>query len=274
MLARPRVGAGKPRPGWLGAVLERVEIEGGEAGKSANRVVDADADEGTGAVTSDDPGHGVQATKHDDDGGHAETRAWVWIDGRRHALRRAVDAHGRVALVVDGVARDLFHIVDAWAGAMLAGHGVHAAVVHCGDAGRRRDSAPSSIIVGGFSWDGAVRAVDDAGVPTLDPVGVAIAAVATVTDHEGCCSGPAAPPIREIHRDRPVLRSTSVGPPQGSMPRWRGLLGGAGSGTPFDTPAPHVGHAWHRPGRRGPRLQAVARRLPRIRVTIAALLAA
>lgn len=273
MLARPLVGAGKPRPGWLGAVLERVEIEGGGEGEGANRV--ADADEGTGAVTSDDAGHGARATEHDDDGDQAEKRAWVWIDGRRHALRRAVDAHGRIALVVDGVARDLFHIVDAWAGAMLAGHGAHAAVVFCGDAGRRRDRAPSSIIVGGFGWDGAVQAADGAGVPSLDPVGVDFAAVATITDHDGRCAGPAVPPIREIHGDRPVLRSTSVGPPPGATPRCRGLLRGAGGGTPFGALAPHVGRAWHRPGWRASlEFKRSRGACPAFGGTIAALLAA
>ena len=262
MLAKPLAGAGRPRPGWLGAVPERVEIEGGDTGagkgEGAGAVAHVDMGVDAVAVAYDDTGVGVVAADDTDrgaraaavgDGGQAEQRAWVWIDGRRHAMRRAVDAHGRVALVVDGVARDLLHIVDAWAGAMLAEHGVHAAVAYDGDAGRRRDGAAFGIVVGAFGLVGAVSAADDAGAPGLDAIGADLAAVAATIDAGGHRLDPVPPPFRAIPGDPPALRSTSAGLPPGFTPRRRGFVLGAGSGAPIGALAPRVGQTWHRPGR-------------------------
>ncbi len=215
-LARPLVGAGRPRPGWLSAVLERVEIEGEDMGEG--------------------------------DGNQVERRAWVWIQGRRHALRRVVDACGRATLVVDGVARDLFHVVDAWAGAMLAEHGVHAAVVYVGDADRRRDGAPLGIVVGGFGWDDAVRAADGAQESGLGPVEADTAAVAATDDHDGVCPNPSGVPFGEPPGHPPVLRPTSVTTGWGSALRRLGHAPGVGIGAGLGAPAPRVGRARHRSG--------------------------
>ncbi len=136
-LAAPLASLGQPMPCWLGRrgrLLERVEVEA--AGS-------------TGAAP----------------------RAWVWIDGRRHALRRGVDARGEAALVVDGIDRDLRYALDVWAGGMLMGFGVLAEVVYGGNGPRRR-RAWSSTADGAASAE-AVRAVEagatEAGAEAGDP---------------------------------------------------------------------------------------------------------
>ncbi len=256
-LARPLVGAGQPRPGWLGALLERVEIEGegSDAGAAADAGAGAGAagGEGTGAVVRDATGDGAPATAHGHgDGGQAERRAWVWIQGRRHALRRVVDASGRAVLVVDGVARDLFYVVDAWAGAMLAEHGVHAAVGYFGDAGRRRDGAPSRILVGGIGWDVAVRAGDSAQASGLDPIGMERAVVAAAGDQDG--GGPTASILWFGAPSPPghprSLWSTAAAAPRGWAHRGGGRAPGDGIGARLGAPVPRIGRARHRPGRR------------------------
>lgn len=55
--------------------------------------------------------------------------AFVWIDGRKLPLRRAVNRCGRAALVIDGIDRNVRHAVDAWMRDTLAGFGVHVEVV-------------------------------------------------------------------------------------------------------------------------------------------------
>lgn len=254
-LARPLAGVGKPRPGWLGAVLERVEIEGEGAGELGG------AGEGAGGFARDDTRAGVRAAARDADG-RAERTAWVWIDGQRHALRPAVDARGRVALVVDGVGRDLCYIVDAWAGAMLAAHGVHAAVVYGGDAGRCRDSAGAALgmAVGGIGQYGAMGSADDCGLadgcgpPGLDPTDEERAAVTTAPDLTGCRSNPPNVSWGDIPGVPIVSGPASVAPPWGPAPRHRGSGGGAGRrragiGVPPGAFEPRAGRARHRPGR-------------------------
>ncbi len=252
VLAAPLAGAGPPRPGWLGAVLERVELEPGGAGASDG----GDGRDGEGGCGISRLASRGAAARGDG------PRAWVWIGGRRHALRRAVDARGRTALVVDGVARDLGYIVDVWAGAMLAAHGVQAAVVYAGDAGRQRwgpvwgslggampcGAGPicwPGVAGGGAPWDGGegMVAAAAAGAPAmLEPpprqpeIGTDGAAAGALWPGPGQAAPPMhpAPPARPIP---PAVPRRSPGGDRSSRcgrPRWRAETTGVSSGSAAD----------------------------------------
>lgn len=154
-LAAPLAGAGMPRPAWLGSVFERVEVEAGHGAE--------------GGEGEDRPKGGPT---------DVDAAAWVWIDGQRHRLRRAADAHGRAALVVDAVTCDLGYAVEVWAGPMLAAHGVQAAVVCAGGEGPRRGGLVDWSVVDAILPPGSVP--DDAGT-MLDP--------AMPWDVDGCATG-------------------------------------------------------------------------------------
>lgn len=258
MLAKPLAGAGKPRPAWLGVVLERVEIEGDVTNEGDGTIAGEGMHDDTSAgARATAPGGGVQA----------ERRAWVWLDGRRHALRRVVNARGQAALVVDGVARDLFYIVDAWAGAMLAQHGVHAAVAYAGDTNRCRDDAGSGSPWSDLWWAGGpppagdARAPDrDPDAPGLDPDAADLAAAVTVADPGGPPSDPSSmsfpnppgdppppsiAPLPERPDRRPAPRWASVGTSPGFAPSRRDRADGIGPSAPLGAPAPRVDRARH-----------------------------
>lgn len=97
----------------------------------------------------------------------APPRATVVIGGRGLTLRRAVDKHGRVALVVDGVDRRTRLAVAQWAEATLAGLGVRVEVVSGVPSRRRAAVDVVDEAVGAIDVD-AVASVDDNAVASSD----------------------------------------------------------------------------------------------------------
>ncbi len=85
-----------------------------------------------------------------DDGERAA--ASVVVGGRRLTLRRAVDARGRAALVIEGVDRHTRRAVEAWVRGVLKGFGVEVNVVF--PAARPARMAPTAGWVDGIGMDG------------------------------------------------------------------------------------------------------------------------
>lgn len=176
-LAAPLAGAGMPRPAWLGSVFERVEVEAGHGAE--------------GGEGEDRPKGGPT---------DVDAAAWVWIDGQRHRLRRAADAHGRAALVVDAVTCDLGYAVEVWAGPMLAAHGVQAAVVCAGGEGPRRGGSA------GWLVDGAMLP------PESDPAGDGtMLAGAVPWDMDGCAAATVAGAEVPVSAGMTTVDATAMG---------------------------------------------------------------
>lgn len=70
--------------------------------------------------------------------GSGRPAAWIWIDGRKLTLRRAVDHRGRAALVVDDIDRETYQAVERWVRGTLSGFGVDVDVVFPVLGARRR----------------------------------------------------------------------------------------------------------------------------------------
>lgn len=170
------------------SLLERVEIDAairaggrGPAGDMAAKVDDGNSAGNAGAACDD---AAVDRAAAADD-----PAAWVWIGGCKLALRRAVDVHGRTALVIDGIDGDTRLAVEAWAAGPLASLGVRAEVAYVGVNRRQVRALPAD-------W---LLAIDDGVVPD-------------VVDGLGDCAGSALCP----HPASPVIADPN--PPRGV--RW------------------------------------------------------
>lgn len=103
-------------------------------------------------------GRAGHAAGVDADGYFAAT---IEAGGRRLTLRRAVDARGRTALVIEGIDRNTRRAVEAWVRGVLVGFGVSVDVVF--PAVRRAGSrpAPAAVAAAGGIDRGEPRDVDD-----------------------------------------------------------------------------------------------------------------